>query len=173
MSSPSLSPSAAGALREPARAQIAAIIAARRDMPGALLPILHDIQDTVGYVPSEVLPDIARALNLSRAEVHGVVTFYHDFRERKAGRHVVRVCRAEACQSVGSEALAAHAEQAVGCAFHETTADGEFTLEPVYCLGQCACGPAVTVDGKLAGRVTPQRFDALLAACARGGEATA
>ncbi|MGO4327399.1 formate dehydrogenase subunit gamma [Cupriavidus sp. 2TAF22] len=164
---------AADALREPARAQIAGIIAARRDMPGALLPILHEIQDAVGYVPSEVLPEIARALNLSRAEVHGVVTYYHDFRERKAGRHVVRVCRAEACQSVGGEALAAHAERAVGCAFHETTANGEFTLEAVYCLGQCACGPAVMIDGKLAGRVTPQRFDALLAACERSAEVPA
>ena len=143
---------------------VARIVAARRDMPGALLPILHEIQDAVGYVP-DALPEIARALNLSRAEVHGVVTFYHHFRDSKPGRHVVQVCRAEACQSVGSEALAAYAERALGCGFHETTADGEFTLEPVYCLGQCACGPAVMIDGELAGRVTPQRFDALIKAC--------
>ncbi|MDR3384825.1 formate dehydrogenase subunit gamma [Cupriavidus basilensis] len=153
---------AAGAVRDP----VARIVAARRDMPGALLPILHEIQDTVGYVPADALPEIARALNLSRAEVHGVVTFYHHFRDSKPGRHVVQVCRAEACQSVGSEALAAHAERALGCGFHETTADGGFTLEPVYCLGQCACGPAVMIDGELAGRVTPQRFDALIKACA-------
>ncbi|MDF3836142.1 formate dehydrogenase subunit gamma [Cupriavidus basilensis] len=151
---------------EPVRERVARIVAARRDMPGALLPILHEIQDAVGYVPADALPEIARALNLSRAEVHGVVTFYHHFRDSKPGRHVVQVCRAEACQAVGSEALAAHAERALGCAFHETTADGGFTLEPVYCLGQCACGPAVTIDGQLAGRVTPQRFDALVKACA-------
>ncbi|KDP88354.1 formate dehydrogenase subunit gamma [Cupriavidus basilensis] len=151
---------------EARRDRIAHIVATRRDMPGALLPILHEIQDAVGYVPADALPEIARALNLSRAEVHGVVTFYHHFRDSKPGRHVIQVCRAEACQSVGSEALAAHAERVLGCGFHETTADGEFTLEPVYCLGQCACGPAVMVGEQLVGRVTPQRFDALVKACA-------
>lgn len=148
------------------RERITRIVATRRDMPGALLPIFHEIQDVVGYVPADALPEIARALNLSRAEVHGVLTFYHHFRDSKPGRHVVQVCRAEACQSVGSEALAAHAERVLGCGFHETTADGQFTLEPVYCLGQCACGPAMMIDGQLAGRVTPQRFDALIKACA-------
>ncbi len=143
-------------------ARIAHIVAARRDMPGALLPILHAIQDTQGYVPPDAVPVIARALNLSRAEVHGVITFYHHFREQPAGRHVVQVCRAEACQAVGADALASHARRALGCDFHETTADGSVTLEPVYCLGQCACGPAVMIGEQLHGRVDAARFDALM-----------
>lgn len=141
---------------------IAAIVAARQDMPGALLPILHAIQDTQGYIPEAAVPIIARALNLSRAEVHGVITFYHDFRQHPPGKHVVRVCRAEACQSVGADALAAHAERELGCGFHETTADGQVTLEPVYCLGQCACGPAMMIGETLYGRVDTHRFDALV-----------
>lgn len=145
-------------------ASIARIVDARRDMPGALLPILHEIQDTHGHIPAEAVPVIARALNLSRAEVHGVITFYHHFREQPAGRHVVQVCRAEACQSVGADALAAHAQKALGCGFHETTADGRFTLEPVYCLGQCACGPALMVGEQLHARVDARRFDALIGA---------
>jgi formate dehydrogenase subunit gamma len=155
---------------EAQRERITRIVDKRRDMPGALLPILHEIQHMVGYVPADALPEIARALNLSRAEVHGVVTFYHHFRDSKPGRHVVQVCRAEACQSVGSEALAAHAERVLGCGFFETTANGEFTLEPVYCLGQCACGPAMMIDEQLAGRVTPQRFDALIKACSAASQ---
>lgn len=143
-------------------ARIAAIVAARQDMPGALLPILHEIQDTAGYIPDSAVPVIARALNLSRAEVHGVITFYHHFRQQPAGRHVVQVCRAEACQSVGAEALAEHAQRALGCGFHETSADGQVTLEPVYCLGQCACGPAVMVGEQLHGYVDAKRFDALV-----------
>ncbi|SDC48938.1 formate dehydrogenase gamma subunit [Cupriavidus sp. YR651] len=143
---------------------IARIVAARRDMPGALLPILHDIQDSQGFIPAEAVPVIAKALNLSRAEVHGVITFYHHFRDQPAGRHVVQVCRAEACQSVGADALAAHASKALGCDFHETTADGQFTLEPVYCLGQCACGPAVMIGDRLHARVDARRFDALTGA---------
>jgi len=143
-------------------AAIDAIVAARQDMPGALLPILHEIQDTQGHIPEAAVPVIARALNLSRAEVHGVITFYHHFRQQPAGRHVIQVCRAEACQAVGAEALAEHATRALGCGFHETTADGAVTLEPVYCLGQCACGPAVMVGERLHGYVDAQRFDALV-----------
>jgi len=150
------------ALAQADAARIAAIVAARQDMPGALLPILHEIQDAQGYIPDDAVPVIARALNLSRAEVHGVITFYHHFRQQPAGRHVVQVCRAEACQSVGAEALADHAQRALGCGFHETTADGQVTLEPVFCLGQCACGPAVMIGEQLHGYVDPRRFDALI-----------
>ena len=140
------------------------VIAARRHMPGAMLPILHGIQDAVGFVPADAVPMIADALNVSRAEVHGVISFYHHFRQQPAGKHVVQVCRAEACQAVGSEALAKHAEKTLGCAFHETTADGQFTLEPVYCLGLCACGPNVVVDGELHARVGTDKLDRLLQA---------
>lgn len=140
---------------------IGQIVEARRNMPGALLPILHEIQDTVGFVPADAVPTIARALNLSRAEVHGVVTFYHHFRDHAPGQHVVQVCRAEACQSVGANALVAHAQQKLGCGMHETTESG-VTLDPVFCLGQCAIGPAITIDGKLYGHMTAQRFDALV-----------
>ncbi|WP_454751600.1 formate dehydrogenase subunit gamma [Cupriavidus necator] len=154
-----IAPASADAART---AAIAAIVAARQDLPGALLPILHEIQDTQGYIPDDAVPVIARALSLSRAEVHGVITFYHHFRQQPAGRHVVQVCRAEACQAVGAEALAEHAKRALGCGFHETSADGQVTLEPVYCLGQCACGPAVMVGEQLHGYVDAKRFDALI-----------
>ncbi|WP_034298990.1 formate dehydrogenase subunit gamma [Herbaspirillum sp. RV1423] len=140
------------------------VIAERMHMPGAMLPILHGIQDAVGFVPADAVPMVADALNVSRAEVHGVISFYHHFRQQPAGKHVVQVCRAEACQSVGSEALARHAEQALGCGFHETTADGQFTLESVYCLGLCACGPNVAVDGELHARVGVDKLDRLLQA---------
>lgn len=140
-----------------------AILETHRRQPGALLPVLHAIQDTMGYIPAEAVPMVA-ALNLSRAEVHGVITFYHHFRQQPPGRHVLRLCRAEACQSVGGEALADHARATLGCDFHETTADGAVTLEPVYCLGQCAAGPALMVDpADVHGRVTPEDFDGLVA----------
>ncbi len=139
------------------------IIAERRLIPGAMLPMLHAIQDKVGYIPSDVIPLIAEELNLSRAEVHGVVTYYHFFRQHPAGKHVVQICRAEACQSNGGNALADHAQKKLGCHFHETTSDGELTLEPVYCLGQCGCAPAMMVDDDIYGRVTPEKFDQLLA----------
>jgi formate dehydrogenase subunit gamma len=132
-------------------------------MSGALLSILHALQDRFGYIDPAAVPLIADALNLSRAEVHGVVTFYHDFRESPPGRQVVRVCRAEACQSMGGERLAAHIKERLGIDFHETSADGSFTLEPVFCLGDCACSPAVMIDGRLHGRVDPARFDRLIA----------
>lgn len=138
------------------------IIERWRHEEGPLLPILNGIQRELGYVPREVLPVIADALNLSRAEVYGVVSFYHDYREKPAGRHVLKLCRAEACQSMGAEGLAAHAKKRLGVDFHQTTADGKFTLEPVFCLGNCACSPAAMIDGELYGRVTPERFDELV-----------
>jgi formate dehydrogenase subunit gamma len=131
--------------------------------PGPLIEVLHAIQAQLGYVPPAAVPLVAAELNLSRAEVHGVVSFYHFFRSTPAGAHTVSVCRAESCQAVGGEALAAHARQRLGVEFHETTPDGRFSLEPVYCLGNCACSPAVMIDGRLHGRVSPERFDALLA----------
>jgi len=138
------------------------ILSNHRNRPGALLPILHEIQDTFGHVPEDAVPLIARELNLSRAEIHGVITYYHHFRQRPAGQHVIRVCRAEACQAVGSEALLEHAQSRLGCGLHETTADGCITLEPVFCLGQCAIGPAVMIDeNELRGRVTAANFDTI------------
>jgi formate dehydrogenase subunit gamma len=141
---------------------VASVVEEHRHRPGALLPILHDVQHRLGYVPPESIPAIAAALNLSRAEVHGVVTFYHDFRSELPGRHVVHVCRAEACQAMGADALVDHACRRLGVGFHGTTADGNVTLEPIYCLGNCALSPAVLVDGEVHGRVTPDRFDALM-----------
>ncbi|WP_212757128.1 formate dehydrogenase subunit gamma [Usitatibacter rugosus] len=131
---------------------------------GALLPILHEVQDRLGYVPKDSVPVIAKALSLSRAEVHGVVTFYHHFRQQPAGRRVVQVCRAEACQAVGADALVEHAKQSLGVDFHGTTEDGAVTLEAVFCLGNCACGPSIMIGDDLHGRVTPERFDALVKA---------
>lgn len=145
-----------------ANPRIAEILGNLKDLEGALLPILHAVQAEFGHVPQEALPQIARALNISRAEVHGVMSFYHDFRERPAGRHVVKLCRAEACQAMGADRIAAHARAALGVDFHETTADDRVTLEPVFCLGLCACGPAALIDGKLHGRVDAARLDALL-----------
>ena len=138
------------------------VIESLQDKPGALLPILHGIQDTLGYIPKESVPLIAQALNLSRAEVNGVITFYHYFRESPPGEHTIRVCRAESCQSMNGAELEAHAKSVLGIGFHETTADGLFSLEPVYCLGNCACSPAISMDGEVYGRVTPSRFDEIL-----------
>jgi formate dehydrogenase subunit gamma len=132
-----------------------------QDRPGALLPILHDIQHRVGYVPPEAVPLIADALNLSRAEVHGVVTFYHDFRDHPAGRHVLKICLAESCQALGCGRLLEHARTRLGIDLHGTTSDGAITLEPVYCLGNCALSPAVLVDGEVYGRVTAEKLDAV------------
>jgi formate dehydrogenase subunit gamma len=134
-----------------------------RALEGALLPILHAVQDRLGWVPPRTLPLIAYELNLSRAEVHGVVTFYHYFRQHKPGQHVIFLCRAEACQAVGAVALEAHAKRALATEFHGTSADGRYTLEPVYCLGNCASGPSLMIDRELHGRMTPERFDALIA----------
>lgn len=136
---------------------------AHRDVPGGLLPALHAVQDALGHVPDAAVPVLAQALNRSRAEVHGVVTYYHHFRSTPPGRTVVQVCRAEACQACGAEELLAHAERTLGCARHETRADGAVTLEPVYCLGLCASSPAVQIGEKLHARVTPEKLDRLLA----------
>ncbi|MBX9463929.1 MAG: formate dehydrogenase subunit gamma [Aquamicrobium sp.] len=134
-------------------AQVAAIIEELKGLEGPLLPILHGVQEEFGYVPTEALPVIAEALNLSKAEVHGVVTFYHDYRSQPAGRHVLKLCQAEACQSMGSDAIAAQVKTALGVDFHQTAADGSVTLEPVYCLGLCACAPAAMLDGEVIGRL--------------------
>lgn len=139
-----------------------AIAAERGNRPDELLEILHDVQSALGYVPEVVVPALANALNLSRAEVHGVVTFYHDFRAKPAGRHVLKLCRAEACQSMGCESLVERAESRLGIACGETSADGRVTLEPIYCLGLCATAPSAMMDGRIVGRLTPERLDALL-----------
>lgn len=138
---------------------VAELVGRLKDKPGALLPILHAVQDAVGCVPPEAVPVIADGLNLSRAEVHGVISFYHYFRASPPGRHVIHLCRAEACQSMDQRGLEAHAKEALGVDFHGTTPNGAFSFEPVYCLGNCACSPAMMVDGELYGRVTPARFD--------------
>lgn len=135
---------------------------ARATEPGALLPILHAIQDEVGFIPEDAVAIVADVLNLSRAEVHGVLTFYHFFRTRPPGKHTLYVCRAEACQSMGSRALEERIRDRLAIDFHETTPDGKFSLEPVYCLGNCACSPAVMVDETVYGRVTPDRLDRIL-----------
>ncbi len=139
------------------------ILAAHARLEGPLLPILHAVQAEFGYVPEASLPLIAKALNLSRAEVHGVKSFYHDFRDAAAGRHVVKLCRAEACQATGADQLADHAKASLGVDWHGTSGDGAVTLEPVFCLGLCACGPAAMVDGRLMGRVDEAALDAVLA----------
>lgn len=139
------------------------VLARRAHEPGALLPILHEVQDALGHVPADTVPEIASALNLSRAEVHGVITYYHHFRATPAAGKVVQICRAESCKAMGADALIAHAEHKLGCAMHAHSKDGAFTLEPVYCLGLCASSPAMTVGDEVHARVTPQRFDALIA----------
>ena len=133
--------------------------------PDALLEILHDLQDDVGFIPEAALPALAKALNLSRAEVHGVVSFYHDFRREPAGRHVIKVCRAEACQSMQGNELASMIERYLQVKLGQTTADGAITVEAVYCLGNCALSPAIMVDGKLVGRVDPAKFEKIVAEC--------
>ena len=143
--------------------QIDLILQRFAHQPGPLLLILHAVQDEFGYVPEEALPLIAEGLNISRADVHGVVSFYHHFRRAPVGKHVIHICRAESCQAMNSDGLIAHAKQRLQIGFHETTADGRFTLEPMYCLGNCACSPAMLIDNELHGRVSPERFDALIA----------
>ncbi len=130
--------------------------------PGGLLPALHAIQDELGYLPEEAVPTVAEVFNLSRAEVHGVISFYHLFRTSPPGRRTLYLCRAEACQAMGGRALERHATERLGIGFHETTADGRISLEPIFCLGNCACSPAVMMDDFVYGRVTPERLDALL-----------
>jgi formate dehydrogenase subunit gamma len=140
-------------------------IAANRTLPGALLPVLHAIQDALGFIPPDAVPRIALALNLSQAEVHGVITFYHDFRSAPPGRHVLKLCRAEACQAMGSEALAQRLTQRLGIDWKQTSPDGALTIEPVYCLGNCALSPALMIDGRLRGRITAAALDGIVDAC--------
>jgi formate dehydrogenase subunit gamma len=140
------------------------IVAAHAGEAGATLPILHALQEVFGCVPDAAVPMIADALNLSRAEVHGVVTFYHDFRRTPPGRHVLKLCRAEACQSMGGDALGVHACARLGVGWGETTFDGRVTLDPVYCLGLCATAPSAMIDGRPVGRLSEARLDALIEA---------
>jgi formate dehydrogenase subunit gamma len=134
------------------------VLGTLRDQRGALLPILHALQDELGFIPDDAIPEIARTLNLTRAEVHGVVTFYHDFRRKKCGRKTVRICQAESCQAAGSRQLTEAAHEHLGIAFEETTGNGAFTLRKVFCLGNCALSPAIMVEGRVYGRVTPSRL---------------
>lgn len=143
-------------------ARAADIIAAEAAQDGACLPILHALQRAFGHVPQEAVPMVAQTLNLSRAEVHGVVSFYHDFRHEPAGRHVVKLCRAEACQSMGADNLHQHAKDKLRVGWGETTTDGRITLEPVYCLGLCACAPSAMVDGKVYGGLDDVKLGKLI-----------
>jgi formate dehydrogenase subunit gamma len=142
--------------------EIEAIAQAHGNRPENLIEMLHAVQHRFGYVSDQAVHRLAVAVNRSRAEVHGVLTFYHDFRRETPGRHIIKICRAEACQAMGCRSLVRHAERALGIAMGETTADGSVTLEPVYCLGNCALSPAMMIDGALHGRVSPGRFDELV-----------
>jgi len=138
------------------------IVTQFKDKPGALLPILHELQNQLGYIPEETIAIIATALNLSRAEVHGVVSFYHHFSLKPRGRHIVEICRAESCQAMGARELEQFAKDKLGLQWHQTSHDGEITLEPVYCLGNCACSPSVRVGKQILGRVSCERFETLI-----------
>jgi formate dehydrogenase subunit gamma len=142
---------------------IDALIIKHQQQPGALLPLLHAIQDSIGYVPETAYLPISKALSLSVAEVHGVVTFYHHFRLHKPGRHIMQICRAESCQAMGSEALEAHAKKCLNVDYHQTTADDAITLEPIYCLGNCALSPSIMIDDEVYGRVSAKDLEALIA----------
>ena len=148
-------------------ARILAAVERHRHRDGPLIEILHEVQGEFGRIPPGAVAVIAAALNLSRAEVHGVVTFYHHFRTRSPGRHVLQICRAESCQAAGGRALERHAEERLGVKFGETTPDGRVTLEAVYCLGLCACSPAAMLDDEVHGRVTPDALDSLIGAAAK------
>jgi formate dehydrogenase subunit gamma len=144
------------------REHVQDIIRSNKDKPGALLPILHGIQDALGYVPPDSVPLIAGELNLSRAEVHGVISFYHYFRSTPPGNRTIYLCRAESCQAMGSAALESHAKERLKIDYHETTDDGAFSLEPVYCLGNCACSPSIMIGKDVYGRVTAESFDDII-----------
>ncbi|QPM90211.1 formate dehydrogenase subunit gamma [Pseudooceanicola algae] len=151
---------------QPSAEDIRELLGRHLHLEGPLLPILHDIQNSFGFVPQTAVPVIAEALNLSVAEVTGVIGFYHDFRKAPAGRHVLKLCRAEACQSMGSEVLAARILSLLGVDWHGTTTDGRITVEPVYCLGLCACAPAAMLDGRVHGALTEARAQRLVEALA-------
>lgn len=144
------------------RELVEGIVESHRDRLGALLPVLHDVQERLGCIPQAAVPLIASAMSLSRAEIQGVIGFYHDFRNEPAGRHTIQLCRAEACQSMGSAQLEKHAQARLGVGYGETTPDGRFTLEPVYCLGNCACSPSIRVDDRVHARVSPEVFDQIV-----------
>ena len=146
----------------PTDEDLRALIDDHAGLEGPLLPILHAVQKAFGHIPVAAIPLIADALNITRAELHGVISFYHDFREAPAGRHVVKICRAEACQAMGGDVLAEETLKKLGLDWHGTTVNGAVTVEPVYCLGLCACGPAAMVDDRVVGRVDGARMDALL-----------
>jgi len=146
----------------PTDEDIQAVIDDHLHLEGPLLPMLHAFQQEFGHIPGSAIPMIAEALNITKAELHGVISFYHDFRKAPAGRHVLKICRAEACQAVGGTALAEATLEKLGLDWHGTTPNGAVTVEPVYCLGLCACGPAAMVDDKVMGRVDAARLDALL-----------
>ncbi|MBL0374953.1 formate dehydrogenase subunit gamma [Rhizobium sp. KVB221] len=149
-------------VKDDVSAETLAIVNELKSLEGPLLPILHRLQEEFGFVPEASLPLIARELNLSRAEVHGVVTFYHEFRNHPAGKHTLRICRAEACQSMGGRELAEHACKVLDLDWHETTPDGKITLEPVYCLGLCSVAPSAQLDGELHGRLDRDELSALI-----------
>jgi len=146
------------------------ILKSHESMPGNLLPILHAIQDSLGYIPGESVPVIALALNQSNAEIHGVISFYHYFRQTPPGKNTIRLCRAESCQAMNGKALEKYAQKQLEIDWHETTSDGQFSLEPFYCLGNCACSPALSVNNEVYGRVTPQRFDEVIASYREAAE---
>jgi len=149
-------------LSERSLQQVKHILCDWQSRPGALLPILHAIQDQLGYIPPSTVPMIAEALGQSRAEIHGVISFYHQFRTTEPGQHTLEICRAEACQARGSRELEAHAKAALGVDYHQTTADRSVALEAVYCLGNCACGPSIRINDDIHARVTPDKFDQLV-----------
>jgi formate dehydrogenase subunit gamma len=137
------------------------VVSDNEDTPGPLIEILHEVQRRLGYIPPSMVPTIAECLNLSRAEIHGVISFYHFFRSAPPGRHIVKICRAEACQAMGSGRLEEHAKESLNIEYHETTKDGSITLEPVYCLGNCACAPAIRIDDTVHANVDAKVFDLL------------
>lgn len=150
--------------------RIREIVEMHRARPGATLPVLHDIQHEFGYIPDEAVAMVADGLNLSRAEIYGVITFYADFRSAPPGRNIVQVCRGEACQAKGGEELEAHARKSLGCDFHQTTSDRSVTLEPVFCLGNCGCSPSVRIGDDVFGRVDAARFDELIGDLRKGAK---
>lgn len=150
------------ALTQTQQASVSAHVKAHQDVPGGLLPLLHAIQDDIGYIPESCYPEIAHALALSVAEVHGVVSFYHHFRTHPVGKHVLQICRAESCQAMGSVKLEQSIKAQLGVDYHQTTANGEITLLPVYCLGNCACSPAVMLDDEVYGRMSADKVNAII-----------
>ena len=147
----------------PSADEIREVVTPFAGLEGPLLPMLHALQEGYGFIPEAAVPVLADLLKLGRAEVHGVISFYHDFRDHPTWRHVLKICRAEACQAMGGTGLAASTLKKLGLDWHGTTTDGALTVEPVYCLGLCACAPAAMLDGRVVGRLDDERMAALLA----------